>query len=129
MVPASGAGFGDGFYQQNYDADLVCITKNEAPDWGLLTWFGTTPGNSEILFEVWTALERDGLDDDQPTEITVTDATSGEGIDIGQLLLSDGKPNGYLHLRVRARLNATSDGGQTPTLDGWSFRYDCVPSL
>ena len=128
MVPAAGAGFGDGFYQQTYDSDQVCIIENERPDWGFLTWSGTTPGDSEIQFEFFSAESRDELNG-IPVEVTVTEATSGEPIDVGVLLLAEGIPNGLLHLKVRAKLVATSDGSESPTLNGWSFRYDCLPLL
>jgi len=128
MVPAMGAGFGDGFYQQTYDSDLVCYLESERPDWGFLTWSGSTPGDSEIQFEFFSADFREELDG-FPAQITVTDATAGTPIDVGQVLLEEGILNGLLHLKVRARLIASSSGLVTPTLDGWSFRYDCVPSL
>ena len=128
MAPAAGAGFGDGFYQQTYDSDQVCVIEHERPDWGFLTWSGTTPGDSEIQFEFFSSDFRAELDG-FPAEITVTDATSGEPIDGGSILLSEGIPNGWLHLKVRAKLIATSDGSQSPTLAGWSFRYDCLPQL
>jgi hypothetical protein len=127
MVPRAGTAFGAGFYQNEYQSELTCIIPPERPDWGYLTWFGNTPGDSKIEFEFFTADTVEGLDNVIPASVVIPDDTTTSPIDIGQALLADGLMNYRLHLRIRAKLQASSDLTQTPELQGWSMRFDCIP--
>ena len=126
MVPPTGLEFGTGFYQADYDADVVCIMPPERPDWGILNWSGSTPSNSKIEFEVFTGNTIEELDQ-IPTSIVIPDDTTSEAIDIGPALVADGKLNYLPYLRVRAKMLASSDSLTTPVLAGWSMQFNCVP--
>ncbi len=127
MIPKAGTQFGTGFYQNQYSSEVTCRIPPERPDWGYLTWFGNTPGDSTIEFEFFTADFVEDLDNQIPASIVIPDDTTASPIDIGQLLVEQGKMNDKLHLRVRAKLKASSDLSQTPELQGWSLRFDCIP--
>jgi len=127
MVPRIGSAYGTGFYQNEYESEATCIIPPERPDWGFLTWFGNTPGDTEIQFEFFTADFPEDLDNQIPATITIPTDTTLSPIDVGQVLVDQGKMNYRLYLRVRAKLVASSDFSQTPELQGWSMRFDCIP--
>jgi hypothetical protein len=129
MVPEAGASYGAGFYENTYDADFVCEMPPERPDWGTLTWVGSTSSDSTVEFEFFTGDTLAELD----TQIPVSKVYSGDpvvqshDIDIGTELIAGGKPNFMPFLRVRARLEASSDSLSTPIFEGWSMEFNCVP--
>jgi hypothetical protein len=138
MVPEAGANFGAGFYENAYDSDLVCImppeTPAERPDWGTLTWNGSTPSDSKVTFEFFTANDIADLDSVIPVSIVYcTDPSCDAGsrtdqeYDIGAELLAAGESNYQQYLRVRARLEASTDSLSTPIFSGWSMEFHCVP--
>jgi len=127
MVPPAGALFGTGFYQVTYDSDVVCEMPPERPDWGFLTWSGTTPSNSTIEFEVFTANSVSDLDTVIPVSIQIPSGSTGDSYDVGPLLVGNGRLNYLPYLRVRAKLEGSSDGTATPTLSGWTMQFNCVP--
>lgn len=127
MVPPAGAQFGSGHYQNSYDADYVCEMPPERPDWGILTWSGSTPSDSKIEFELFTANTLAELDNQIPTSIVIPDDTTATEIDVGTALVADGQLNYLPFLRVRAKLQASTDFLTTPELDGWTMQFDCVP--
>lgn len=127
MVPPSGLEFGTGFFQAEYDADVVCEMPPERPDWGILNWWGSTPSDSKIEFEVFTANTVEELDNQIPMSIVIPDDTTSETIDIGPALIGDGKLNYMPFLRVRAKMVASSDALTTPVLAGWSMQFNCIP--
>lgn len=136
MVPASGGSYGVGFYENTYDSDVVCEMPPERPDWGLLEWTGSTPSDSSITFEFFTANTLAELDSQIPVALTYpTDTSMPDGVvvitdhlyDIGQALLASGKANYMPYLRIRARLQASTDTLSTPILQGWSTQFNCVP--
>ena len=130
MVPEAGSDYGTGFYQNEYQAELTCNVGPdgpERPDWGYLTWFGSTPSDSKIEFEFFTANTAEDLDNQIPASVVIPDDTTNSPIDIEEVLTSQGQMNYQLYLRVRAKLYASSDFADTPVLEGWSLRFDCVP--
>jgi len=127
MVPPTGNEYGTGFYQADYDADVVCEMPPERPDWGILNWIGSTPSDTKIEFEIFTGNTVEELDNQIPASIVIPDDTTDEFIDIGNLLVADGSMNYMPYLRVRAKLFASSDTFDTPTLAGWSTKFHCVP--
>ncbi|MGB5810559.1 MAG: hypothetical protein WBG86_08525, partial [Polyangiales bacterium] len=126
MVPATGADYGTGFYQNEYDSAVVCET-HERPDWGILTWAGSLPSDTAIEFEFSTADEAGDLEQ-IPTSVVLQNGAASE-IDVGEAIKDDGKLNGLLLLRVRAKLLGSTDTFDTPTLDGWSLQFNCVPAV
>jgi hypothetical protein len=46
---------------------------------------------------------------------------------VGQVLQDQGLMNYQLYLRVRAKLESSTDKSQTPQLQGWSLQFDCIP--
>lgn len=127
MVPAAGGSYGSGFYQNTYDSDVVCEMPPERPDWGMLTWVGSTPSNSTVEFEFYTANTVAELDTVIPVSLTYPTDTTLQSYDVGDELLSAGQSNYMPFLRVRAKLNASSDSLSTPTFEGWSMQFNCVP--
>jgi hypothetical protein len=132
MVPPQGTDYGAGFYQNEYASEAICIVPPERPDWGYLTWFGTTPSDSKIEFEFFTADTLEGLDNQVPASVVIPDDTDVSPINVGQVLFDhakngEGLGNERLYLRVRAKLQASSDLSETPELEGWSLQFDCVP--
>jgi hypothetical protein len=127
MVPPTGGLFGDGFYQNTYDSDFVCEMPPERPDWGTLTWIGSTPSDSTVTFEFFTADDVAGLDSMIPVPLTYPTDTTAQSYDIGRELISGGEVNYRPYLRVRAQLNASSDQLSTPVFQGWSMDFNCVP--
>jgi len=129
MVPPTGSNFGAGFYQNTYEADFVCEMPPERPDWGTLTWIGSTPSDSSVRFEFFTADTLADLDTVIPVSLTYADPTdvTPKTYDIGAELVLGGEPNYRPYLRVRARLEASTDTLSTPVFAGWSMEFNCVP--
>jgi hypothetical protein len=128
LVPEAGGAYGSGYYQNTYDSDVVCQMPPERPDWGDLTWIGTTPSDSTVEFEFYTANTLEELDTVIPVSITYPTDTTAQVYDIGQELWKGGQENWLPYLRVRAKLNASSDSLSTPTFQGWSLQFNCIPS-
>jgi hypothetical protein len=127
MIPEAGGAYGSGYYQNTYDSDVVCEMPPERPDWGTLTWLGSTPSNSSVEFEIYTANTLQELDTVIPVSIVYPTDTTAQSYDIGQELINAGRENWMPFLRVRAKLNASSDSLSTPTFEGWSMEFHCVP--
>ena len=129
MVPEAGASYGAGFYVNTYDSDVVCDIPPERPEWGTLTWVGSTPSDSEVVFEFFTGDVLADLDSQVPVSV----AYSGDPVvqthvlDISDELWAAGSPMDSLFLRVRARLEGSTGGADTPIFQGWSVEFDCVP--
>jgi hypothetical protein len=132
MVPATGGAYGSGFYQNTYDSDVVCEMPPERPDWGWLTWSGSTPSTSTVEFEIYTANTLAELDSVLPVSIVYPTDTTAQAYDIGQELVDAGNAghvgaaNELPFLRVRAKLNASGDSLSTPTFEGWSMQFNCI---
>lgn len=127
MVPPAGAEFGTGFYQVEYDSDFVCVMPPERPDWGVLTWSGSTPPDSKIEFEFFVGNTLAELDNQIPVSIVIPDDTTATGIDVGAYLVANGVVNYMPFLRVRAKLQASTDKLTTPELNGWTMQFNCIP--
>ncbi len=127
MVPEAGGSYGSGYYQNTYDSDVVCEMPPERPDWGDLTWIGSTPSDSSVEFELYTANTLAELDTVIPVSITYPTDTTSQVYDVGQELVNAGQENWMPFLRVRAKLNASSDSLSTPAFQGWSLEFNCVP--
>jgi hypothetical protein len=125
MVPAAGTNFGVGFYQNTYDSDAACDMPPERPNWDTLTWSGTTPSDSTIEFSFVTGETLEELDNQFPTTIVVHDSDPAPEVAVGEALRTDGKQYQLRYLRVRARLQASSDTLNTPLLEGWSMHFSC----
>ena len=91
------------------------------------SWFGSTPGDSKIVFEFFTSNTAEGLDNQIPASVVIPDDTTASPIDVGQVLQDQGLMNYQLYLRVRAKLESSTDKSQTPQLQGWSLQFDCIP--
>jgi hypothetical protein len=127
MVPPTGASFGSGSYENTYDSDFVCEMPPERPDWGDLVWVGSTPSDSTIEFEFMTANTLAELDSVIPVSIVYPTDTTAQTYDIGATLIAGGEPNFMPFLRVRAKVNASSDGSRTPLFEGWTMQFNCIP--
>jgi hypothetical protein len=129
MVPELGTSYGVGFYENTYDADVVCEMPPERPDWGTLTWTGSTPSDSEVVFEFFTADTLAELDTVIPVSVTYADPTdtAPKTYNVGDELVAGGEVNFRPYLRVRARLEGSSDGSATPVFAGWSTEFNCIP--
>jgi hypothetical protein len=109
----------------------------ERPDWGDLTWVGSTPSDSTVglstpsdstvEFEFFTANTLAELDTMIPVSLVYPTDTTAQTYDIGNELIAGGEPNFMPFLRVRATLNASSDGLSTPSFEGWTMEFHCVP--
>ncbi len=128
MVPEAGSAYGAGFYENTYDSDVVCEMPPERPDWGTLEWIGSTPSDSSITFEFFTGNTVAELSSQIPVSLTYPTDTSAQTYDIGNELIAGGKVNKLPYLRIRARLQASTDTLSTPIFQGWSTQFDCVPS-
>ena len=140
MVPETGGSYGAGFYENTYDSDIVCRLPpeipSERPDWGTLTCTGSTPSDSQIVFEFFTGDTLAELDSQVPASVTyVGDVlvpnppVQSYDIDIPAALLTEAKQNYGLYLRVRARLQASTDTSSTPVFAGWSMEFYCVQGV
>jgi hypothetical protein len=98
----------------------------ERPDWGTLTWSGSTPSDSTVEFEIYTANTLAELNTVIPVSIAYPTDTTAQTYDIGQELINAGQENWMPFLRVRAKLNASSDSLSTPTFEGWSMQFHCI---
>jgi len=127
MIPEAGGSYGSGYYQNTYDSDVVCEMPPERPDWGTLTWLGSTPSDSTVEFEIYTANTLAELDTVIPVSIRYPTDTTAQAYDVGEELINAGQENWMPFLRVRAKLNASSDSLSTPTFEGWSMQFNCVP--
>lgn len=131
MVPEAGASYGAGFYVNTYDSDLVCNMPPERPNWGTLTWTGSTPSDSKVTFEFFTADVAEDLDTVIPVSLTYCAdplvCRTEQEYDIAQELLLGGETNYRPYLRVRARLESSSDTLSTPIFQGWSLDFRCEP--
>lgn len=134
MIPEAGANYGAGFYENTYDSELVCILPRERPNWGTLSWSGSTPSDSKVTFEFFTAESAADLDTQIPVSITYcTDPSCPAGsrtdqvYNVGQELFAGGEFNRLPYLRVRARLEASSSTLDTPVFEGWSLEFHCEP--
>jgi hypothetical protein len=127
LVPSDGPYYQAGHYENTYDADYVCVTPPERPDWGTLTWSGSTPSDSTIAFEIYTADTLAELDSATPVSIVYPTDTTSKTYDVGDELVAAGLSNYQLLLRVRATVNGSSDALDTPVFNGWSMEFNCVP--
>jgi hypothetical protein len=126
MVPEAGNSYGAGYYQNTYESETVCIMPPERPDWGTLTWGGSAPPDSSITFELFTGNTLAELDTQVPVSISFP-ANPSQAYDVGDELIAGGKRNYMPFLRVRARLESSSDNLSTPTFEGWSLEFHCIP--
>ena len=130
MVPEAGTSYGAGFYVNTYDSDAVCDIPPDRPEWGTLTWVGSTPSDSEVVFEFFTADAVADLDSQVPAASV---AYSGDPVvqthvlNVSDELFAAGISLDSLFLRVRARLEGSTGGGDTPIFQGWSLEFNCVP--
>jgi hypothetical protein len=46
---------------------------------------------------------------------------------VGELLIAQGKLNKMPYLKIRAKVQASTDSLSTPVFDGWSMEFNCVP--
>ena len=129
MVPGDGSSYGNGFYENTYEADYACDLTHDRPDWGDLTWIGSTPADSTVEFEVFSANTLEELDTQIPVSIIYPTDTTAQTYDIGDTLIANGIPNYMPYLRVKAKLNASSDTYYTPIFEGWSTQFRCIPFL
>ena len=127
MVPGSGSSYGNGFYENTYEADFVCQMPPDRPDWGDLTWIGSTPSDSTVEFEIFSANTLADLDNQIPVSIIYPTDTTAQTYDLGDTLISNGIPNYMPYLRVKAKLSASSDTYFTPIFEGWSTEFRCIP--
>jgi len=127
MVPGTGFSYGNGFYENTYEADYVCEMPPERPDWGDLTWIGSTPSDSTVEFEIFTGNSLAEMDAQIPMSIVYPTDTTLQTYDIGEALIANGFANYMPFLRVKAKLNASSDSFYTPIFTGWSMQFNCVP--
>jgi hypothetical protein len=116
---------GANFYRNSYDSLARCNVPPERPDWGYLTWTGSTPGDSSIEFQIRAANTAAELDTAVPAVVVIPTDTTDTVLDVGQELINDGIPNGLLFLRVTAVLNTSSDLLSTPELTGWELEFVC----
>jgi len=127
MVPGNGSSYGNGFYENDYDSDIVCEIPPERPDWGNLSWVGSTPSDSTVEFEIFTGNTLEEMDSMIPVSITYPTDTTSQVYDIGDLLIANGHENYMPFLRVKAKLNASTDTYFTPIFDGWWTEFNCIP--
>ena len=130
MVPEAGASYGAGFYENSYDSDIVCEIPPERPNWDTLTWTGSTPLNSRVVFEFSTANTFAELDGQIPASITYTNdpVVQSHSLTVRDVLIAGGKENYMPYLRIRARLDASPDSLSTPIFQGWSMDFYCEPN-
>ena len=127
MVPRDGPYYRTGYYQNAYDSTYACVTPPERPDWSTLTWSGSTPGDSTVEFEFYTADTLEELDSAIPVSIVYPTDTTSQTYDVGDELVAAGLLNYGLFLRVRAKLNGSSDASEGPVFEGWSMEFNCTP--
>jgi len=129
MVPPIGDDYGAGLYENTYDSDVVCEVPPERPEWGDLTWIGSTPSDSEVTFEFFTADTLADLDSQIPVAVTFSGdpVVQSHVINISDELIAAQIPMDSLFLRVRAKLQGSTDGNYTPIFQGWSMEFNCVP--
>jgi hypothetical protein len=129
IVPPMGTAYGSGYYQNTYDASTVCQIPPDRPDWGTLTWDGSIPAGTNIEIEIFTDDVLANLDTQVPLKFAFDGTTPPPvTIDVGDELEKMANLGNYRpYLRIRARLQASPDGLQTPTLDNWKLVWDCVP--
>ena len=134
MVPEAGTSYGAGLYENTYESYAVCVWPDERPDWGTLSWSGSTPSDSKITFEFFSADVIEDLDTVIPVSLSYcTDPACDPGsrteqeYDVGAELLASAVTNYRPYLRVRARLEASTDTLSTPVFGGWSMQFTCVP--
>jgi hypothetical protein len=116
---------GANFYRNSYDSLARCNVPPERPDWGYLSWTGSTPGDSTIEFQIRAANTAAELDAAIPAVVVIPSGTEDGILDIGQELINADIPNGLLFLRVTAMLNTSPDLRDTPELAGWEFEFVC----
>jgi len=114
-----------GSYHRDYDATVRCMIPPDRPDWGSFTWTASTPGSSNIRFEIRTADTLAALSTATPVNIPVPPSLSPQ--DIGALL-TPGAGNFHPYLRVTAVLNSSPDHTVAPTLTGFTLQYTCAPA-
>lgn len=127
MVPGIGSSFGNGFYENTYEADYACQMPPDRPDWGDLTWIGSTPSDSTVEFEIFSANTLADLDTQIPVSIIYPTDTTAQTYDLGDTLIANGIPNYMPYLRVKAKLSASTDTYFTPIFEGWSTEFRCIP--
>ena len=78
-------------------------------------------------FEIFAANTVEELDMQIPVSVIYPTDTTSKVYDIGDLLIANGVENYLPFLRVKAKLNASSDTYYTPIFEGWSTEFDCIP--
>jgi hypothetical protein len=99
----------------------------EVPDWGTLAWIGSAPTDSSVEFLIYSANTLAELDSATPVSITYPTGTTVQSYDVADELQGAFQSNYMPFLRVRAVVNGSSDGWQTPVFQGWSMEFNCIP--
>ena len=124
IIPASGPVYPpSGYYQRDYDAGEVCTIPPQFPTWGDFAFDVSTPSDTSIDFEFSTASTAAGLDTATVTTVSVPSGTSP--VDVDATLQAAGLSQVDQFLRVRAVLNTSSDGSETPVLTSYSLQFTC----
>lgn len=122
-----------GSYSRTYNSTDVfsdgtdaCPSPPNRPDWGVFSWRGDTPSDSSFRFEFRTADSEAELAGATPVVVTVPAFGDIDSVDVGDLFEA-GPGNFRPFTNIEARLFATSDRTESPTLYSFEFTYNCIP--
>jgi hypothetical protein len=80
-----------------------------------------------VTFEFFSVDDLADIDSVIPVSLTYPTDTTSQTYDIGDELLAAGETNYKPYLRVRARIESSSDSLSTPVFQGWTMEFNCVP--
>ncbi len=134
LVPANVpvTSYMSGSFSRTFNAADTCDIPPTRPDWGLFSWEVTTPGTSNVVFQVRTGETLAEMNAMAPVSFSIPSnpaiPTAAQYVDIGNLITAAGGRNYLPYLRVTAVLNPSADGLQAPTLTNMGLQFGCVDS-
>lgn len=143
---SSGPELQPGDFVRIYDANDAC-GSSEFPLWSLWSWVSLTPSDSDIEFFVSTASTEAALETATEVPLRFTDppgpsALSGNAavaavgsldtqngsVVVDTTLLNAGLSSASRFLKIRSRLNPSTDKQSGPTLVSWNLDVSCRPN-
>lgn len=112
-----------------YDGDCTGYPAGSSSFWDFLSYDTTIPGDATVEFAISVSniSEMDAQMGPWTTVATATnaspDALPGAPIDLRSALSVAEAQAPYAALRIR--INPTSNGSNTPTVDDWDLQYSC----
>ncbi|MEY4547917.1 MAG: hypothetical protein RL685_4112 [Pseudomonadota bacterium] len=114
-------------FTRDYEADCP---DSYQPEWGLLSFYLTTEGDSSLDFNIQAANTAAGLSSATVRHLgessnDIVSPAQPDFLDVKDVL-DQAKQNGLNHLRMTITFNPSTNALYAPVLHDWEMRYTCV---